>query len=68
MEGEDTEEIKRLSEALTQASHKLAEAMYQQASQDQGQPEGGPDGTDGSSTCRLRENPKTMLWMRISKK
>jgi molecular chaperone DnaK len=33
MEGEDTQEIKRLSEELTQASHKLAEAMYQQASQ-----------------------------------
>jgi len=38
MEGDDTEEIKRLSEALTQSSHKLAEAMYQQASQTQGQP------------------------------
>ena len=34
LEGEDTEEIKRLSEELTQASHKLAEAMYQQASQE----------------------------------
>jgi molecular chaperone DnaK len=33
MEGENTEEIGRLSEELTQASHKLAEAMYQQASQ-----------------------------------
>ena len=33
MEGENTEEIRRLSEELTQASHKLAEAMYQQASQ-----------------------------------
>jgi molecular chaperone DnaK len=33
MEGEDAPEIKRLSEELTQASHKLAEAMYQQASQ-----------------------------------
>ena len=32
MEGDDAEEIKRLSEALTQSSHKLAEAMYQQAS------------------------------------
>jgi molecular chaperone DnaK len=32
MEGEDSEEIKRLSEELTQVSHKLAEAMYQQAS------------------------------------
>ena len=47
MEGDDAEEIKRLSEALTQASHKLAEAMYQQASQEGAQgpgtgPEGGP--------------------------
>jgi len=32
IEGEDINEIKRLSEELTQASHKLAEAMYQQAS------------------------------------
>ena len=43
MEGDDPEEIKRLSEALTQASHKLAEAMYQQASQD-----GGPGPGDGA--------------------
>ena len=46
METEDADEIKRLSEALTQASHKLAEAMYQQASQAQGQ---GGDGAEGSS-------------------
>ena len=31
MEGSDTEEIKRTMEELQQASHKLAEAMYQQA-------------------------------------
>ncbi len=37
MEGEDTAEIKRLSQELTQASHKLAEAMYQQASQSEQQ-------------------------------
>ncbi len=37
MEGEDAEEIKRVSEELTQASHKLAEAMYQQASQNEQQ-------------------------------
>ena len=49
IEGEDTEEIKRLTETLTQASHKLAEAMYQQASQDQGQPEGGPAGAEDGS-------------------
>lgn len=33
MEGDDKEEIKRMSEELTQSSHKLAEAMYKQASQ-----------------------------------
>ena len=33
MEGDDSEEIKRLSDQLTQASHKLAETMYSQASQ-----------------------------------
>ncbi len=33
MEGENTDEIRRLSEALTQASHKLAEAMYKEAAQ-----------------------------------
>jgi molecular chaperone DnaK len=32
METENTEEIKRLTDELTQASHKLAEAMYAQAS------------------------------------
>ena len=42
MEGEDTEEIKRLTEELTQASHKLAEIMYAQASaQSQDGAEGG---------------------------
>ncbi len=33
MEGDDAEKIKKLCEELTQSSHKLAEAMYQQASQ-----------------------------------
>jgi molecular chaperone DnaK len=40
MEGDDTEDIKRLTDELTQASHKLAEAMYAQASQQQEQAEG----------------------------
>ncbi len=44
MDGDDPEEIKRLSEELTQASHKLAEAMYQQASGDQ---QAGPGGQPG---------------------
>ena len=40
MEGDNAEDIKRLTEELTQASHKLAEAMYAQASQQQAQTEG----------------------------
>jgi len=43
MEGDDPEEIKRLSEELTQASHKLAEAMYQQAAAEGG-PQPGEEG------------------------
>ncbi|MBF0120453.1 MAG: molecular chaperone DnaK [Desulfobacterales bacterium] len=40
MKTDNTSEIKRLSEELTQASHKLAEAMYQQASKGAGQQPG----------------------------
>ena len=49
LEGEDEAEIKRLSEELTQSSHKLAEAMYKQASEaNAGGPEAGagPDPGD----------------------
>jgi molecular chaperone DnaK len=45
MENEDTAEIKRLTEALTQASHKLAASMYEQASQ-AGAQQGGPSPDD----------------------
>ncbi len=48
MEGENVEEIKRLSDELTQASHKLAETMYAQASQQQqAQAGGGSAGQSG---------------------
>ena len=50
MEGDNTEEIKRLSEELTQASHKLAEAMYAQASQQQAQAEGAPGAESTAGT------------------
>ena len=51
MEGDDLNEIKRLSEELTQTSHKLAEAMYQQASKGEGAAGPGPGaGTGGPST------------------
>jgi len=53
MDGENAEEIKRLSEELTQASHKLAEAMYQQASKQQAQPgaDPGAEGFAGQNTA-----------------
>jgi molecular chaperone DnaK len=44
MEGDDAAEIKRLSDELTQASHKVAEAMYQQAS---AEGQAGPEGPGG---------------------
>ena len=47
-DGDDLEAIKAAVESLTQASHKLAEMMYQQASQ-QG-PEGGDGAAGGSSS------------------
>ncbi|MFO7600844.1 MAG: molecular chaperone DnaK [Candidatus Desulfacyla sp.] len=51
MEGDNVDEIKRLTEELTQASHKLAETMYANATKDQAQSAGGPgpDSTAGSS-------------------
>ena len=48
MEGDDTAEINRLSQELTQASHKLAEAMYQQASKTDAQQAGAQAGAGGT--------------------
>jgi molecular chaperone DnaK len=52
MEGDNTEEIKRLTEELTQASHKLAEAMYARASAEQAR--SGGSSASGSTS----EKPK----------
>jgi molecular chaperone DnaK len=49
MEGDNVDEIKRLTEELTQASHKLAEAVYAQASQEQQAQAGGPQGGGAES-------------------
>jgi molecular chaperone DnaK len=48
MEGDNVDEIKRLTEELTQASHKLAEAMYSKASAEQaaGGASGGGESTE----------------------
>jgi len=51
MEGDDAAAIKAATESLTQASHKLAEMMYSQATKGQpgagGGPEAGPEGGAG---------------------
>ena len=52
MEGDNTEEIKRLTEELTQASHKLAEAMYAKASAEQAR------STGSSASGSTSEKPK----------
>jgi molecular chaperone DnaK len=52
MEGEDVSEIRRLSDELTQTSHKIAEAMYQKASQAGKQQGAGDRSGDGSQQAR----------------
>ncbi len=49
MEGDDVDEIKRLTEELTQASHKIAEAMYAKASAEQQAQQGAGASEQGSS-------------------
>jgi molecular chaperone DnaK len=51
MEGEDTQEIKRLADELTQASHKVAETMYSQASQ-RDQQAGGGEAAHGGGAAK----------------
>lgn len=50
MEGDDIDEIKRKTDALTQASHKLAEMMYARATQQQQAAGGGTSGSQGGSS------------------
>ncbi len=54
MEGEDTAEIKRLSEELTQVSHKIAEVLYAQAAQSQAQA-GAEAGAEKSGSAKEEE-------------
>ena len=44
MEGNDTETIKKASDDLSQASHKLAEMLYKNAQAQQGAQDGGCQG------------------------
>jgi len=51
IEGDDEAEIKKLSDELTQSSHKLAEAMYQQASASQtGEQQAGAESAQQAKT------------------
>lgn len=47
IESDDAEQIKKAMEALSQASHKLSEMMYQQASQQQAQQDASQQGAAG---------------------
>jgi molecular chaperone DnaK len=59
MEGEDTAEIKRLSEELTQASHKLAEVLYAQTAQAQ-QDQAGAEAGSGASAESAKEDEEVV--------
>jgi molecular chaperone DnaK len=50
MEGDDAQEIKRLSDELTQISHKIAEMMYSRASQQQAHAGAGGGGPSGGAS------------------
>lgn len=52
MEGDDAQEIKRLSDELTQTSHKIAEMMYSRASQQQAHAGGGGGGPAGGGASK----------------
>ena len=56
MEGENTEEIKRLTEELTQASHKLAEAIYAKASAEQQAQAGGAGPSREASSGQAQDD------------
>jgi molecular chaperone DnaK len=55
IEGNDAEEIRRLTEALTQASHKLAEAMYQQSGTERPAPQS-PTGPEEGRPSRSQDD------------
>jgi len=54
MEGDSVDEIKRLTEELTQASHKIAEAMYAKANAEQ-QAQGGADAAGGGASGQSQD-------------
>jgi molecular chaperone DnaK len=59
MEGDDTAAIKSAIEELTQASHKLAEAIYAKTAQQQGQAAGGPGAGAAGAETGAEASPST---------
>lgn len=58
VKGKDTDRIKKGIEELTQASHKLAEAIYKASAQKAGgQPHGGPQGPQAGERSERSEEP-----------
>lgn len=60
MEGNDLEEIKRATDELTKASHKLAEAMYASASRGAG-PSSGPSSESQTKTGEKRSSEEDVV-------
>jgi molecular chaperone DnaK len=60
LEGDDTEAMQAATEELTQASHKLAEAMYAKAAKEQAETQGAPSGDGpadpGPGSTQAKEN------------
>ncbi len=58
LKGSDTEAIKAGVESLSQAAHKLAEVLYQQAQAEQAAQEPGPGGPEGGPPPPEEEQPQ----------
>jgi len=56
MKGDDKEAIDAKAEALTQASHKLAEQMYAQAQAQAGSAESAPSGSEEAAKAKSNDN------------
>ncbi|MBF0302954.1 MAG: molecular chaperone DnaK [Desulfamplus sp.] len=67
-DSEDTEAIKQKIDALTQVSHKLAEAMYQQAAQDTGAQAAGSGGAGSHSNTNKDDDVVDADFEEVGKK
>jgi len=56
IESENVEQIKKATEALSQASHKMTEVMYQQATQQQAQQGPAPQDAQGEQTAEQEQS------------